>query len=159
MKLHEVSNSNNRFKNHSVISLTCNKSLILCNSHNDKLIWKCIHLPKTCYDWTFCSRFRTNSLLPEIWFKHYQLWCSFARPINLEIWRNIVETYFSLLVSLFFFFFIFAIRKFLALANDQSFVTFTKRIVDHFSITSVPFNIGWLANFWRWATFDWFVWI
>ena len=24
-------------------------SLITCNSHNDKLIWKCIHLPKTCF--------------------------------------------------------------------------------------------------------------
>ena len=28
----------------------------------------------------------------------------FARPINLKIWRYTVETYFSLLVSLFFFF-------------------------------------------------------
>ena len=51
--LFKIRNSNNLFKDVSAISLTHNQSLITCNSHNDKLIWKCIHLPKTCSDKAF----------------------------------------------------------------------------------------------------------
>ena len=51
--LFKIRNSNNLFKDVSAISLTHNQSLITCNSHNDKLIWKCIHLPKTCSDRAF----------------------------------------------------------------------------------------------------------
>ena len=83
--LFKISNCNNMFKDVSAISLTRNQSLIACNSHNDKLVWKSIHLPKPCSDRVFCSRFRTNSLLPEIWSKHWQLCCSFALLNNLDI--------------------------------------------------------------------------
>ena len=44
----KISNSNNLFEDFPAMSLTHNKSLVTCNSHNDKLIWKCIYLPK-CY--------------------------------------------------------------------------------------------------------------
>ena len=37
--------SNSLFKDVSAISLTHSQSLLTCNSHNDKLIWKSIHLP------------------------------------------------------------------------------------------------------------------
>ena len=37
--------SNSLFKDVSAISLIHSQSLITCNSHNDKLIWKSIHLP------------------------------------------------------------------------------------------------------------------
>ena len=43
-----ISNSNNLYEDISAMSLTHNKSLINCNSHNDKLIWKCIHLLRCC---------------------------------------------------------------------------------------------------------------
>ena len=46
----KISNSNNLFEDFQAMSLTHNKSLITCNSHNDKLIWKCIHLPKFCLE-------------------------------------------------------------------------------------------------------------
>ena len=35
--------------------------------------------------------------------------------------------------------------------RQKVFLVFTKRIVYHF-YTSAPFNVDWLANFWRWAT-------
>ena len=44
----KTSNSNNLFKYLSAIFLTHNKSLITCDSHNDKITQKCIHLPKIC---------------------------------------------------------------------------------------------------------------
>ena len=49
------------------ISLTYNKSLICCNSHEDKTFWKCIHLLKMCFNWTFLWLFRVKSVLPETW--------------------------------------------------------------------------------------------
>ena len=48
--LFKISNINNLFKDFSAISRMQNQPLITCNSHNDKPIWKCIHLPKTCFD-------------------------------------------------------------------------------------------------------------
>ena len=63
--LFKVSNSNTLFKDVSAISLTHSQSLITCNSHNNKLIWISIHLPKLVQIERFCNRFRTNSLLPE----------------------------------------------------------------------------------------------
>ena len=71
----KISNSNNLFKDSSTTSFTHNKSLITCISDNNKQIWKCIHLLKTCYDRAF---------------KHKQL-----------CW-NLMEIYFSLPISLFF---------------------------------------------------------
>ena len=51
--LFKISNLNNLFKDASAISLTHNQSLITCNSHNSKLIRKCIHLPKPCFHRAF----------------------------------------------------------------------------------------------------------
>ena len=44
----KITNSSNLFEDIPAMSLTHSKSLITCNSHNDRLTWKCIHLPK-CY--------------------------------------------------------------------------------------------------------------
>ena len=62
-------NGNNMLKDVSTMFLTHNQSLITCNSHKNKLIWKCIHLPETCSVERFCNRFKKNSILPEIWSK------------------------------------------------------------------------------------------
>ena len=70
----KIRNSNNLFKHVSAIFLTQNQSLITCNSHNDKLIWKCTHLPKTRVPIELlCSSFRTKSLPSLIWSKHNNL--------------------------------------------------------------------------------------
>ena len=61
--LFKISNSNNVLKDFSAISLMHNKSLITCNSLNDKQIWKCSHFPNTCFNRAF---------------QHYQLCRSFA---------------------------------------------------------------------------------
>ena len=45
-----ISNSNKLFEDIPAMSLTHNKSLITYNSHNGKLIWKCIHLPRCCFE-------------------------------------------------------------------------------------------------------------
>ena len=44
----KISNSNNLFEDIPAMSFMHKISLITCNSHNDKLIWKCIHLPRCC---------------------------------------------------------------------------------------------------------------
>ena len=53
----KISNSNILFKDFSGIPLRHSKSLITCNSHNDKLNLKMHSLTKNF----FCNRFRTNS--------------------------------------------------------------------------------------------------
>ena len=53
----KISNSNILFKDFSGIPLRHSKSLITCNSHNDKLNLKNVFT----YKKLFCKRFRTNS--------------------------------------------------------------------------------------------------
>ena len=48
--LQVISSGNNLFEDIPAMSLRHNKSLITCNSHNDKLIWKWIHLPRCCFE-------------------------------------------------------------------------------------------------------------
>ena len=47
--LFKRSNSNNLFKDFLPISLTHKKSLIICTSQNEKLISKCLQLPKSSH--------------------------------------------------------------------------------------------------------------
>ena len=106
----KIRNSNNLFKDVSAIFLTHNQFLITCNSHSDKLIWKCTHLPKKLVPIeSFCSRFKTKSLPPEIWSKHYN---NFAAIFCfLKTYRYLGK---SSRVN------IFSIRTFLVLLNNQS---------------------------------------
>ena len=81
----KISNSKNLLKDFSPISYLNNDniSLIPCNSHKERLIWKYIHTPKFCFD---CNIFCRNSLFTEIWHKYKQLCCSaheFSLPISL----------------------------------------------------------------------------
>ena len=109
----KIRNSNNLFKHVSAIFLTQNQSLITCNSHNDKLIWKCTHLLKKRVSIElFCSTFRTKSLPPFIWSKHD----------NFAVLFHFLKTYRYLAKSSRIY--IFSVRIFLALLNDQSFSSF-----------------------------------
>ena len=86
----------------------------------------------------FCKKIRTNFVLAEIWSKQYQLFCQFAPLNNLDIYRNLVFFLIRTLYQRFIERFI----KFFLLSLKELFII---------SITSAPFTIDWLANFWRWA--------
>ena len=60
-----VGNSNNLLRDLSAISSTRNIFLVSCNSHKDKLFWKCIHLRISTAP--LCCMFHTKWLHPETW--------------------------------------------------------------------------------------------
>ena len=41
--------------------------------------------------------------------------------------------------------------------KQPKFLLLSLKLLLTISITSTPFNIDWLANFWRWINFDWLV--
>ena len=93
-----------------------NQSLITCNSHN----LKCIHLPKTCSDKVlFFFFFRTPFFLK--YFLNINTLLFFYTSENLRCLAKSSRKFFSLPISLSFFFFSFLIRTFLALLNEQTF--------------------------------------
>ena len=108
----KMRNINNLFKDVSMISLAHNRSLITYNSQNDKVIRNIIHLPKLVPIEHFCSRFSTNSLLPKIWSKYWNLCCYLPIFKNLRYLAKSSRIY------------IFLIRTFLVFLNDQSFSSF-----------------------------------
>ena len=153
--LFKIRNSNNLFKDFSAISLAYTYQI--CD-YLQLSQWKTNLKMQFTYQkrvpiQRFCKKFRINLVLVEIWSIYYQLSCSFAPLSNLDVQRNLMEIKFSLPISLFHFF---RLERSSLRQTTKVFLAFTKRIVA-VSITSATFTVDWLANFLRWAIFDWFV--
>ena len=74
----KIRNSKPLLKDFSAILTNQKISLIRCISHKDKLIWKCIYLPESCFNCKLCIIFRPKSLLELCCFVH-----EFPMPMSL----------------------------------------------------------------------------
>ena len=112
----KISDNNNLLKDFSAKCLTHNISLILYNSHKDKLVQKYMNLLKTCFDCTFFPTYFAQT--------HYML----KSDLNKNKFAVIIYTFWIYIIDIFhcpypFFY----LRLFLPLSYNQFFCWFHQK--------------------------------
>ena len=120
----KISNRKNLLKDFSTIFHFTNNniSLISCNAHKDKLIWKYIHLPKSWFDCTFLLTYFSRT--------HY------FQKSDFNIY-NFAVLYMNLHCPYLFYFLRTLRPNWLLLSQKELLI---------FSITNASLNLHWLAT-------------
>ena len=117
----KISNSNILFKDFSRTPLRHSKSLITCNSHNDKLNLKMHSLTKNF----FCNRFRTNSKGSDLNINNFAVLfhCRITQIFNEIQWKYIFHCPYLIF---------FQLEHSQLYQTTEVFLAFTKRITNNF---------------------------